>query len=178
MNFSFFSFDIIVFPQGSWNVHVCCLHLKMEFRSCARGRQWCGIIHYYWWTASIKPRLLFSRAGHASWGLSLSSVLHSWLTKHISVAVLILRGEIVPLMSMSFYADVPMLICVDVLGTEYPLYFDNKLFAFAKWYTIPDITLCTSQKVFVVPAFQDALGNLKTLDRPLSKLFWTCPKPE
>jgi len=30
----------------------------MEFRSCARGRQWCCIIHYYWWTASIKPRLL------------------------------------------------------------------------------------------------------------------------
>ena len=22
--------------------------LEMEFRSCARGRQWCGIIHYYW----------------------------------------------------------------------------------------------------------------------------------
>ena len=22
--------------QGSWGVHVCCLHLKMEFRSCAR----------------------------------------------------------------------------------------------------------------------------------------------
>ena len=38
-----------------------------------RPRQWCGIIHYYWWTASIKPRLLFSRAGYASWGLSLSS---------------------------------------------------------------------------------------------------------
>ena len=38
--------------------------------SCARGHQWCGIIHYYWWTASIKPRLLFSRAGYASWGLS------------------------------------------------------------------------------------------------------------
>jgi len=32
-------------PQGSWSVHVCCLHLTMEFRSCARGRQWCGIIH-------------------------------------------------------------------------------------------------------------------------------------
>jgi len=29
-----------------------------------------------WWTASIKPRLLFSRAGYASWGLSLSSVLY------------------------------------------------------------------------------------------------------
>ena len=55
-----------------WCVHVCCLHLKMEFRSCARGRQWCGIIHYYWWTASIKPRLLFSRAGYAS----LSSVYY------------------------------------------------------------------------------------------------------
>jgi len=40
----------------------------------ALGGEWCGIIHYYWWTASIKPRLLFSRAGYASWGLSLSSV--------------------------------------------------------------------------------------------------------
>jgi len=61
-------------PQWSCSVHVCCLHLKMEFCSCARGRQWCGIIHYHWCTASIKPRLLFSRAGYASWGLSLSSV--------------------------------------------------------------------------------------------------------
>ena len=25
----------------------CCLHLKMEYCSCARGRQWCGIIHYH-----------------------------------------------------------------------------------------------------------------------------------
>ena len=32
--------------------------------------QWCGIIHCYWWTASIKPRLLFARAGYSSWGLS------------------------------------------------------------------------------------------------------------
>jgi len=34
-------------PQGSRSVHVCCLHLKIEFRSCARGCQWCGYIHYY-----------------------------------------------------------------------------------------------------------------------------------
>ena len=46
-----------------------CLHLKMEFRTCARGRQWCGIFHYHWWTASIKPRLLFSHSGLVSWGL-------------------------------------------------------------------------------------------------------------
>ena len=59
---------IMVGHQGSWSEHVCCLHLKMDFRLCARGRQWCCIIHYYWWTASIKPRLLFSRAGYASWG--------------------------------------------------------------------------------------------------------------
>jgi len=26
--------------------YICCLHLKMELRSCARGRQWCGIVHY------------------------------------------------------------------------------------------------------------------------------------
>jgi len=44
----------------------------MEFCSCASGCQWCGIIHYHWWTASIKPRLLFS--SYASWRLSLSSV--------------------------------------------------------------------------------------------------------
>ena len=47
--------------------HSCSLH-------SARGHQWCGIFQYYWWTASIKPRLLFSHAGYASWGLSLFSV--------------------------------------------------------------------------------------------------------
>jgi len=31
--------------------------------------------NYYWWTASIIPRLLFSLADYASWGLSHSSVL-------------------------------------------------------------------------------------------------------
>jgi len=46
-----------------------CLHLKMEFRSCARGRQWCSTLHYHWWTASIKPKLLFSHSGLVSWGL-------------------------------------------------------------------------------------------------------------
>jgi len=46
-----------------------CLHLKMEFLSCIRGRQWCDIFHYHWWTASIKPRLLFSHSGLVSWGL-------------------------------------------------------------------------------------------------------------
>jgi len=46
----------------------------MEFRLCARGRQWCSINHNHWWTASIKPRLLFSRAGYASLGISISSV--------------------------------------------------------------------------------------------------------
>jgi len=76
LNFAWIIWIYFCGPQGSWSVHVCCLHLKMEFCSCARGRQWCGIIHYHWWTASIKPRLLFSRAGYASWGLSLSSVLY------------------------------------------------------------------------------------------------------
>ena len=32
-------------PHGSCMVHVCCLHLEKEFRPCARGRQWCGILH-------------------------------------------------------------------------------------------------------------------------------------
>jgi len=34
--------------------------LTTKFRLCARGRQWSGIWHFHWWTASIKPRLLFS----------------------------------------------------------------------------------------------------------------------
>jgi len=46
-----------------------CLQLKMEFRSCARGRQWCSIFRYHWWTASIKPRLQFSHSDLVSWGL-------------------------------------------------------------------------------------------------------------
>ena len=46
-------------------------------RSCAMWRQWCCIFHYHWWTASIKPRLLFSYAGYASWGISLFSVYFS-----------------------------------------------------------------------------------------------------
>ena len=84
-------YDIIVKlycsgPQGSWSVYVCCLHLKMEFRLCARGCQWCGIIHYYWWTASIKPRLLFSRACYASWELFLSSVQFSSKDYRVRVA--------------------------------------------------------------------------------------------
>jgi len=28
-----------------------------------------GLFHYHWWTALIKPRLLFPHAGCASWGL-------------------------------------------------------------------------------------------------------------
>ena len=72
-------------PQGSWSVHVCCLHLKMEFCSCARGRQWCGIIHYHWWAASMGPRLLFSRTGYASWGLSFSSVYYEYVLRYKTI---------------------------------------------------------------------------------------------
>jgi len=59
----------------------------MEFCSCARGRQCGGIIHYHWWTASIKPRLLFSRAGYASWGLSLLLVWYYLLQLLFSACV-------------------------------------------------------------------------------------------
>jgi len=46
---------VVIFsgPRGSWII--CCLHVRKEFRSCDRGRQWCGILHYHWWTSSIKP---------------------------------------------------------------------------------------------------------------------------
>jgi len=39
-----------------------------------QGRQLCGIFHYHSWTASSNPRLLFSHAGFASWGLSIFTV--------------------------------------------------------------------------------------------------------
>ena len=57
----------------------------MGFRSYARGHRWCGIIYYYWWTSSIKPRLLLSRTGYASWGLSLSSVFLSQTRSMLSI---------------------------------------------------------------------------------------------
>ena len=41
------------------------------------GRQCCGILHYHWWPASIKPRQFFSRGGYAAWGLSLSLIWKS-----------------------------------------------------------------------------------------------------
>jgi len=49
----------------------CCFHRKFVFRSWGRGRQKCGIIHYNWWIASIKPMLLFPYTSYASCGLSL-----------------------------------------------------------------------------------------------------------
>jgi len=48
------------------------LLIIMWFRWCAMGRQWCGILHNHWRTASINSRLLF-RADCASWGLYHSS---------------------------------------------------------------------------------------------------------
>jgi len=53
------TFIVFIFfgPLGSWVV--CNLHMKIEFNSCTRGRPWCGIFHYYW-TTSIKPKLLYS----------------------------------------------------------------------------------------------------------------------
>jgi len=57
--------DIVwTFYFRSWIVF--CLHFEIEFRSCTMRRQWCGILHSHgvfhnhWWTASFKPRLLFS----------------------------------------------------------------------------------------------------------------------
>jgi len=55
--------------QGSWSLHVSCLHLKMEFRSCAMGRHSLLLMNGF-----NKTELLFSRAGYASLGLSLSSI--------------------------------------------------------------------------------------------------------
>jgi len=71
---------VVIFFWSSGITECTCMlfTFKMEFRLCARGRQWCGIIHHHWWTASIKPRLLFSRAGYASWGISLIHV-HSMI---------------------------------------------------------------------------------------------------
>jgi len=63
--------NFIIFSglQWSWIVHVCCLHWENEFRSCARGRKWNGILHYHWWTSSVKPMLFFYRPGYAPGGI-------------------------------------------------------------------------------------------------------------
>jgi len=54
------SLVLLCFFLRSSGIIVCCLHLKIVFRSCPRGRQWWGIFHYRWWTAAIKQKLLFS----------------------------------------------------------------------------------------------------------------------
>jgi len=69
-----------------------CLHLKMEFRSCARERQWLGIFHYHWWTASIKPRLLFSHSGLVSWGLPFLQFSINELVIHHDLCTLFLTN--------------------------------------------------------------------------------------
>ena len=44
-----------------WSWIVCCLHLKIEFSTCARS------VHYHWWTALIKNcGCHFPHAGYAS----------------------------------------------------------------------------------------------------------------
>ena len=75
---------VVIFsgPQGPLTVSI---HLKMEFRSCARGCQWCGIFHYHWWTASIKLRLLFSHSGlNVSWGLPFLQFIQTKPLEHSS----------------------------------------------------------------------------------------------
>jgi len=37
----------ILFSDALESLAVCCLHLYYEFRLCARGHHWCGIIHPY-----------------------------------------------------------------------------------------------------------------------------------
>ena len=65
---------VVIFSghQGSWIVLM--LTFDYRVRLMRQGPQWCGIFNYYWWTATIKPRLLFSHAGHASWRLFLFAV--------------------------------------------------------------------------------------------------------
>jgi len=51
---------IVMFSGSLGSCLVCYLGLKIEFRSCARERQWSGIFHFHLWTVPIKPKLLFS----------------------------------------------------------------------------------------------------------------------
>jgi len=39
----------------SFEILNCMVYLKIEFRSCARGLQWCGIFYNHWWTALKSP---------------------------------------------------------------------------------------------------------------------------
>ena len=46
------------------NPSLTLLYSKIPNNTCKTN-----IFHYHWWTASIKPRLLFSHSGIVSWGL-------------------------------------------------------------------------------------------------------------
>jgi len=67
--FSFLFLLVILTKKTSFDKVACFCPLSPVLFYLSRiGR------YYYWWTTSIKARLMFSRAGFASWGLSLSSV--------------------------------------------------------------------------------------------------------
>jgi len=72
---------------------IVCIWEWSSAHALGGGRRWCGIIHYYWWTASIEPGLLFSRAGYASWGLSLSSVKYYLLQLVFSACVAAVKSR-------------------------------------------------------------------------------------
>ena len=50
---------VVIFFWSSGIMGCICLLLKKGFRLFARVRQWCGIYHNIWWSALLKPRLLF-----------------------------------------------------------------------------------------------------------------------
>jgi len=62
----------LVRSLGTWSpIQRMTRNVRVHLRVCKIDFVILFVILLFWWTASIKPRLLFSRAGYASCGLSL-----------------------------------------------------------------------------------------------------------
>ena len=51
---------VVAFFWSFGIMHCMFFTFEKEFRSCARWSQRSDIFHFHWWTASMRPRLLFS----------------------------------------------------------------------------------------------------------------------
>jgi len=79
-------------PENIWHY----VWLNVPGNETYIGSSFGGIFHYHWWTASIKPRLLFSHSGLVSWGLlflqfnkHISYTLYKYFFYHLNYVIII-----------------------------------------------------------------------------------------
>ena len=120
--------------------------MKVEFCSCARGCQWCGIFHYHWWTASIKPSLLFPLCRLCFLGTFLILIMSYNLKDKSSFEIQSVEPEQWPccpfkLLTHNFISGI--LFCCD----DTCLPWDIKTFTFVNFWCMVEIYFTNDRKI-------------------------------